>query len=94
MLSCFSDIEQNHNEYENAHIRRVLRNSAMTNKHGIKALSSILDGMKPTHSGPTDSCSEYDPNDYSEIKESKADGLSCSPYKVHFLMWQGFIGCT
>ena len=87
MLSCFSDIEQNHNEYENAHIRRVLRNSAMANKHGIKALSSILDAMKPTRSPPIDSCSKYDPNDYSKLKESKADGLSCSPNKVPILIW-------
>jgi hypothetical protein len=94
MFSCFSDSEHNHNEYENAHIRRILRNSAMANKLGIKGLSSILDAMKPTCSPPTDSCLEYDPNYYSELKESKADGLSCSPIKVPILIWQGFIGCT
>ena len=66
----------------------------MTNKHDFKALSSILDGMKPTLSAPTDSCLEYDPNDYSEIKESKADGLASSPCKVPILIWQGFIGYT
>ena len=79
---CFSDSEHNHNEYENAHIRRILRNSAMANKLGIKGLSSMLDAMKPTRSPPTDSCSEYDPNDYSELKESKEDDLSCSTNMV------------
>ena len=94
MFSCVTDIVRNHNEYENAHIRRVSQNSAMTKKLGIKALSSILDGMKPTHSRPIDPYSEYDPNDYFDLKESKADGLSCSPYKVAVLIWQGFVGCT
>lgn len=70
MFSCILDIEHDHNEYENARIRRILRNSAMANKLGIKGLSSILDEMKPTRSPPTDSCSEYDPNDYSELMES------------------------
>ena len=69
-------------------------NTAMTYKIGTKALSAILDATKPTCSQPIDSYSEYDPNDYSELKESKADGLSCSPNKVHVLIWQGFIGCT
>ena len=78
---CFSDSEHNHNEYENAHIRRILRN-----RH--------LDATKPTRSIPTDSCSEYDPNDYSELVLSKADCLSCSPIKVPVLIWQGFISCT
>ena len=82
MFPCFSDIEHNHNEYENARIRGILRKSIMANKLGIKGLSSILDGLKPTHSPPTDSCSEYDPNDYSQLKESKEDGLSCSANKV------------
>ena len=94
MFSCFTDIVRNHNEYKNAHIRRILRNSSMGNKLGIKGLRSIVDAMKPTCSRPIDSYSEYDPNDYSELKESKADGLSCSPNTVHVLIWQGFIGCT
>ena len=69
-------------------------NNAMTYKIGTKALRAILDAKKLICSPPVDSCSEYDPNDYSELKESKADGLSCSPNKVHVLIWQGFIGCT
>ncbi len=52
-----------------------------------------MDAMKPTCSRPIDLYSEYDPNDYSEIKESKADGLSCSPNKVPVLIWQCFIDC-
>ena len=94
MLSYFSDIEQNHNQYENAHIRRVSRNSAMTKKHGIEALSSILDAMKRIHSPPVDSCSEYHPNDYSNLEESKADGLSYSPIKVLALTLQSYIART
>ena len=91
MFSCFSDIVRNHNEYENARIRRILWNTAMTNKIVTKALSSILDAMKLIRSPPADSCSEYDPNDYSDLEESKADGLSCSPIKVLVLISQGFI---
>ena len=94
MFSCISDIEHDHNEYENARIRGILRKSAMANKLGIKGLSSILDGMKPTCSPPIALCSEYVPNDYSELVQSKADHLSCSPIKVPVLIWQGFIGCT
>ena len=82
MFSCISDIEHDHNEYENASIRGILRKSAMANKLGIKGLSSILDAMKPTRSPAIDSCSEYDPNDYSKLKESKEDGISCSANKV------------
>ena len=69
-------------------------NTAMTYKIGTKALSAILDAMKLIRSPPVDSCSEYDPNDYSNLEESKADGLSCSPVKVPTLIWQGFIDCT
>ena len=69
-------------------------NTTMTYKIGTKELSAILDAMKLMRSPPEDSCSEYDPNDYSELKESNADGLSCSHNKVHVLIWQGFIGCT
>ena len=66
-------------------------NTAMTYKIGTKALSAILDAMKLIRSPPVDSCSEYDPNDYSNLEESKADGLSCSPIKVPVLIWQCFI---
>ena len=66
-------------------------NTAMTCKMGTKALSAILDAMKLIRFPPIDSCSEYDPNDYSNLEESKADGLSCSPIKVPVLIWQGFI---
>ena len=69
-------------------------NTAMTYKIGTKALSAILDAMKLIRSPPVDSCSEYDPNDYSNLEESKADGLSCSPIKVPVLIWQGFIDCA
>ena len=65
----------------------------MTYKIGNKALSAILEAMKLVRSPPVDSCSEYHPNDYSNLKESKADGLSCSPIKVHVLIRQGFIDC-
>ena len=61
-------------------------NTAMTYKIGTKALSAILDAMKLIRSPPVDSCSEYDPNDYSNLEESKADGLSCSPIKVPVLI--------
>ena len=66
----------------------------MTYKIGSKALSAILDAMRLMRSPPVDSCSEYDPNDYSNLGESKADGLSCSSVKVHVLIWQGFIDCA
>ena len=93
MFSWFSDIS-NYSEYQNPCIRRILWNTAMTYKIGTKALSAILDAMKLIRSRPIDSYSEYDPNDHSELKESKVDGLSCSPNKVPDLIWQGFIGCT
>jgi len=94
MFSCFSDIIRNHNEYPNARIKRILWNTATTYKIGTKALSAILDAMKLIRSPPVDSCSEYDPNDYSDLEESKADGLSSSPIKVPVLIWQGFIDCA
>src|SRR5215216_5028546 len=94
MFSCFLDIICNHSEYQNPRIRRILWNTATTNKIGTKALSAILDAMKLIRSPPADSCSEYDPNDYSDLEESKADGLSCSPIKVPVLIWQGFIDCA
>ena len=84
MFSCFLDIVYNHNEYKNAHIRRILWNSSMGNKLGIKGLRSIVDAMKPTCPRPIDSYSEYDPNNYFELKDSKADGLSYSPIRYMF----------
>ena len=66
-------------------------NTTMAYKIDTKALSAILDAMKLIHS---DSCSEFDPNDYSDLEELKADGLSCSPIKVPSLIWQGFIDCA
>ena len=66
----------------------------MTYKIGTKALSAILDAMKLIRSPPVDSCSEYDPNDYSNLEESKADGMSSSPIKAPVLFWQGFTGCV
>ena len=93
MFSCFSDIVRNHNEYQNARIKRILWNTATTNKIGTEALSAIPNTMKLIRSRPADSCSEYDPNDYSDLEESKADGLSCSPIKVPVLIWQCFIDC-
>ena len=91
MFSWFSDIIRNYSEYQNPCIRRILWNTAMTYKTGSKALSAILDARKLIRSPLVDSCPEYDPNDYSVLDESKADGLSCSPIKVHVLIWQGFI---
>ena len=66
----------------------------MTYKIGTKAMSAILDAMKLIRSPHVDSCSEYHPNDYSNLEKSKAGGLSCSPNKVHVLIWQSFIDCT
>ena len=63
----------------------------MTYKIGTEALSAILEAMKLVRSPPVDSCSEYHPNDYSNLEESKADGLPYSPIKVHVLIWEGFI---
>ena len=65
----------------------------MTYKIGTKALSAILEAMKLVRSPPVDSCPEYH-NDYSNLEESKTDGLSCSPIKVPVLIWQGFIDCA
>ena len=66
----------------------------MNYKIGTKALSAILDAMKRIRSPPVDSCSKYDPNDYSNLEESKAHGMYYSPIKVHVLIWQGFIDCA
>ena len=63
MFSCFSDMVHNHSEYQNECIKRILWNTAVTNKIGTKALSAILDAMKLIRSPPADSCSVYDPND-------------------------------
>ena len=94
MFSWFSDIIRNYSEYQNLRIRRILSNIATTYKIGTKALSAIMDAMRFIRSPPVDSCSEYDPNDYSNLEESKANGLSCSPIKVPVLIWQGFIDCA
>ena len=94
MFSWFSDIIHNYSEYQNPRNRRILWNTATTYKIGTKELSAILDATKLIRSPPVDSCSEYDPNDYSNPEESKADGLSCSPIKVPILIWQGFIDCA
>ena len=91
MFSCFSNIIRTHSEYQNPRIRRILWNTATTYKIGTKALSAILDAMKLVRSPPIDSCSKYDPNDYSDLEELKEDGLSCPPIKVLVLIWQGFI---
>ena len=93
MFSWFSDIIHNYSEYQNPRIRRILWNTAMTYKIATKALSAILEAMKLIRSPPVDSCSEYHPNDYSNLT-SKTDGLSCSPIKVPVLIWQGFINCA
>ena len=94
MFSCFSDFIRNHGEYQNPRIRRILWNTAMTYKIGAKALSAILEAMKLIRTPPVDSCSEYHRNDYSNLEESKADGMSCSPIKVPVLIFQGFIDCA
>ena len=73
MFSWFSDITRNYSEYQNPRIRRILWNTAMTYKISTKALSAILEAMKLVRSPPVDSCSEYHPNDYSNLEESKAD---------------------
>ena len=61
----------------------------MTYKIVTKALSVILEAMKLIRSPLTPAS-----NDYSNLEESKADGLSCSPIKVPVLIWQGFIDCA
>ena len=94
MFSCFSDIIRNHSEYQNLCIRRILWNTTTTYKIGTKALSAILDAMKLIRSPHIYYCSEYDPNDYSNLEDRKADGLSYSPIEVPILIWQGFIDCT
>ena len=89
MFSWFSDIICNYSEYQNPSITRILWITAMTYKIGTKALSAILEAMKLIRSPLTPAS-----NDYSNLEESKADGLSCSLIKVHVLIWQGFIDCT
>ena len=74
----------------------------MAVKLGIKGLKSSLDAMQCKHSPPTYSCSEYDPNNESElvgylsslVEESEEDALSDSPIKVLALTFQGYIGRT
>ena len=89
MFSWFSDIIRNYSEYQNLRIRRILWNTAMTYKIGTKALSAILEAMKHIRNPLTPAS-----NDYSNLEESKADGLSCSPIKVPVVIWQGFIDCA
>ena len=89
MFSWFSDIIRNYSEYQNLRIRRILWNTAMTYIIGSKALSAILEAMKLIRSPLTPAS-----NDYSNLEESKADGMSCSPIKVPVLIWQGFIDCA
>ena len=70
---------------ESAHQKNIVEHyNDLQNWH--QALSAILDAMELIRSPPIDSCSEYDPNDYSNLEESKADGLSCSPIKVPALI--------
>ena len=70
---------------ESAHQKNIVEH-CNDFKIGTKALSAILEAMKLVRSPPVDSCSEYHPNDYSNLEESKADGLSCSPIKVPVLI--------
>ena len=92
MFSWFSDIIRNYSEYQNPHIRRILWNTAMTYKIGTKALSAILKQWN-SYAPHLLILVQYHPNDYSNLEESKADGLSCSPIKVPVLIWQCFIDC-
>ena len=86
-------------------MKRIKQNNAMAIKLGIKGLKSCLDAMQCRRSPPTDSCSEYDPNNDFEleedlsqcsslVEESEADDLSYSPIKVLALTFQGYIGRT
>ena len=92
MFSCMSGIEHDHNEYENGRTRRMLWNNTVDDKLAIKGLRSCLDAIEPTRSPSTDSISEYDPNDDSDLdrdpsqfsspNELESDSLSYSPIKV------------
>ena len=86
-------------------MKRIKQNNAMVVKLAIKGLRSSLDAMECTCSPPIDSCSEYDPNNDSElegdlsqcsslVEESEADALSYSPIKVLALTLQCYIGRT
>ena len=77
----------------------------MAFKPGIKGLKSSLDAMQCKCSPPIDSCSEYDPNNDSElegdlsqcsslVEELEADALSYSPIKVLAVTFQAYIGRT
>src|SRR3989337_4039694 len=105
MFSGISDTEHHHNDYELVRMKGIKDNNAMAVKLGIKGLKSSLDAMQCKRSPPTDSCSEYDPNNDSElegtqsqcsslVEESGADALSYSPIKVLALTFQGYIGRT
>ena len=84
MFPCYLDIIHNHSEYQNPRIRRILWNTAMTYKIGTKALSDILDAMKLIRSPPVDSCSEYDPNYYSNLEESRQMAYLVHPSRCLF----------
>ena len=78
---------------ESAHQKNIMEhcNDLQNWQQGIECHS----GSNETRTlPPVDSCLEYHPNDYSNLEESKADGLSCSPIKVPVLIWQGFIDCA
>ena len=86
-------------------MKRIKQNNAMAVKLGIKGPRSSLDAMQCTHSPPTNSCSEYDRKNDSElerdlsqcsslVEESEEDALSYSPIKVLALTFQGYIGRT
>ena len=92
MFSRISYTKHHHNDYDLAHMKRIKQNNAMAVKLGIKGLKSSLDAMQSKRSPPTDSCSEYDPNSYSELEgdlsqcsslvEESEETLSYSPIKV------------
>ena len=78
---------------ESAHHKNIVEhcNDLQNWQQGIECHS----GSNETHTLPTYwFFSEYHPNDYSNLEESKADGLSCSPIKVPVLIWRGFIDCA
>ena len=72
-------------------MKRIKQNNAMAVKLGIKELKSSLDAMQCKRSPPTDSCSECDPNNDSELE---GDALSYSLIKLLALTFQGYIART
>ena len=74
-------------------MKRIEQNNAMAVKLGIKGLKSSLNAMQCKCPPRIDSCSEYDPNNDSElegdlsqcsslVEESEEDALYYSPIKV------------